>query len=116
MSNQNETKIEGLGDLAKKIILASLGSASIAKGLIKETSISKEILSNLLGKAEKTKDDLVEMLAREVSKFLGKVNVSEEVIKALKGLVINLTASVDFDEKKGGKPKATIKKSHVTKR
>ncbi|OGQ08160.1 MAG: hypothetical protein A3G32_08440 [Deltaproteobacteria bacterium RIFCSPLOWO2_12_FULL_40_28] len=116
MSNQNETKIEGLGDLAKKIILTSLGSASLAKGLIKETSIPKEILSNLLGKAEKTKDDLVEMLAREVSKFLGKVNVSEEVIKALKGLVINLSASIDFDEKKGGRPKTTIKKSHVSKK
>lgn len=92
-----------LTDLAKKVVSAGLGSAAIARDVVTDPKLRKEVLGSLLSKAEKHKDDLMEILAREVSKFLGKIDVSDEIRKALSGLIINLSASVNFQEKKKGK-------------
>lgn len=102
------------GDLAKKVVFASLGSASLAKNLVTDGTMQKQIISGLLGGVEKRKDELLNVLAKEVSNFLSKVNVGEEITKALKGLVVNLSATVDFSEKKGSK--TTLKKTTVKKR
>lgn len=105
-------------DLAKKIVYAGLGGASMAHNAVTDPSIPRELINTLLARAEKRKDEIMEILAREVSKFLGKINVSEELTKALKGLVINLHASIDFKDKKGKKgisPTATIHKASVDK-
>lgn len=88
-------------DLAKKIVVAGIGSAAMARDLVADTKIHRDLIDGLLSKAEKRKDELLEILAREVSKFLGKIDVSQEISKALKGLIIHLNATVDFQEKKG---------------
>lgn len=120
-TSSSTTKEESLswGDLAKKVVYTSLGSATMARDMLKEGNLSKELLTGILSKAEKRKEDIMEILAREVSKFLGKINVSEEISKALEGLVINFNASVDFKKKtdsKGLKPKTTIHQAEVKKR
>ncbi len=107
-----------LTDLAKKIVLTSLGSAAMARDVVKDSKKQKEVFVGLLSKAERTKDELMEILAREVTKFLGKISVADEITKALKGLVINLNASVDFKEKKGQKgvhPTTTIHSADISK-
>jgi len=106
-------------DLAKKVVFASLGSAAVARQAVKDSSLPREVLGSFLEKAEKRKEDILNMLAREVSKFLGKIDVSEEITKALKGLVINFQASIDFSEKKKGKrphSKTTIHKAEVKRK
>ncbi len=107
-----------LTDLAKKIVYASLGSAAMARAVVKDAPTQKKVMDSLLNRAEKTKDDLMELLARELTKFLGKVNVADEVSKALSGMVINLNASIDFKEKKGKgvRPRATIHKADIEKK
>lgn len=94
-------------DIAKKIVYAGVGSAVLAKEVVSDTN--RQMVSGLISRAEKRKDDVLEMLAREVSKFLAKINVSEELARALQGMIINLTASVEFKpkNKKGINP--TIK-------
>lgn len=105
-----------LTDLAKKIVFASIGSAAMARDVVTDSKLSKELFSGIMSKAEKRKDEIMEILAREVSKFLGKVNVADEITKALKGMVINLSASIDFKEKGGGiHPRGTIHKADVKK-
>lgn len=88
-------------DLAKKVVLTGLGSASFARDVVKDSKLHRDVYQAILSKAEKRKDEFLEILAKEVSKFLGKINVSDEIVKALSGLVIRLNATVDFDEKKG---------------
>lgn len=108
-----------LTDLAKKVVSAGLGSAAIARDVVTDPKLRKEVLGSLLSKAEKHKDDLMEILAREVSKFLGKIDVSDEIRKALSGLIINLSASVDFHEKKKGKgshPTTTVHSVNARKK
>lgn len=104
-----------LTDMAKKVIYASLGSASIAKNIFTNSSIQRELLGSLLSRAERTKDDLMEVLASEVSKFLGKVNIAEEVTRSLKGLIINLNASIDFDAK-NGRPSVKVKSARAKRK
>lgn len=114
MSKNEEKGGLSLTDIVKKVALASLGSASFAKDVITDRNKPKEMIFQILNRAEKTKDDIMEILAKEISKFLGKINVSEELAKALKDLVINVSASVDFGDKKGvTKSNVKIKKADV---
>ena len=105
-----------LTDLARKVVSAGIGSAAIARDVVTDPKLRKEVLGSILSKAEKHKEDLMGILAREVSKFLGKLDVSDEIRKALSGLIINLSASVDFQEKKkGGKPVTKVHSANVRK-
>lgn len=106
-----------LTEMAKRILMAGLGSAVQAKDMISDGRLQKELIGTVLLKAEKRKDELMEILAREVGKFLSKVKVSEEIAKALGGMVINLSATVDFTpSKKGSTPQVKINPPKITKR
>lgn len=103
-------------ELVKKVVFASLGSAAIAGQAVKDGKLHKEVIQNLKTKAGMAKEDLLDVLAHEVSRFLGKINVSEEIQKSLKGLVINLSATIDFDDKKKGlSPTIRVKKAKAKK-
>lgn len=105
-------------DLAKKMVYAGLGSAVMAREAVSNTQWQKDLVGGLLSALDKRKEDLMGILANEVSKFLGKINVSEEISKALQGLVINLNASIDFKNKKGKgiRPTTTVHHASATKK
>lgn len=115
--NNSEAQNSSWADLVKKVVYTSLGSASLAKEVLSESSLSKEVIKTIKERASKGKEGFLEILAKEVSNFLGRLNVSEEITKALKGLIINLSASVEFKEKKGKglHPKTTIHSATVDK-
>jgi hypothetical protein len=98
---KNKQESVSWSELVKKVVFTSLGSAAMAGKAVADSKVRGEVFSNVLSRAEKTKEDLMNVLAKEVSKFLGKINVSDEITKALKDLTINLTASLDFKDKKG---------------
>lgn len=116
----SDDKKQGLSltDLAKKIVLTSIGSAALAREVVRDGGTQKKVIGSILNRAERTKDEVMDLLARELNKFLGKINISEEVTKALRGLVINLNASIDFKDKKGEgvKPRGRIRKADVKKK
>ncbi|HBF13372.1 MAG TPA: hypothetical protein DDW49_08335 [Deltaproteobacteria bacterium] len=106
-------------DLAKKVVTTGLGSASFARDMVLNGEFQREIVASILTKLEKRKEDVLDILAKEVSKFLGKINVSEEVAKALQGLVIHLNASIDFNKKAHGKgvtPRVQVLKAKTVKK
>lgn len=105
-------------DLAKKIVYAGLGSASMAKSALTDSSFHKEFVSSVLTRLEQRKEEIMEILAREVSKFLAKIDVSKELANALKGLSINLDTTIDFKDKKGKgiSPRTTIRSANVRKK
>ena len=80
----------GITDIARKIFLASLGAVSMGERL------PKEAMNFILDQAERRKEDVVDRLAVEVSKFLEKLDVSQELKKALQGLEIDLQATLRF--------------------
>jgi len=116
MNSDQDKNGLSLTDIVKKIAMASLGSASLAKDVITDKKKPKEVIGTILLRAEKTKDEIMDLLAKEVSKFLGKINVSEELSKALKDLVINVSANIDFSGKQTTSSKVKIKKAEVKKK
>lgn len=91
---QESTNDKGkLADFAKKILLTGLGAVSMGERL------PKEAVGYLLEQAEKKKEDLVDRMAVEISKFLARLDVSQEIKKALRGLEIDVHATLRFSGK-----------------
>lgn len=89
MSRDRET----LTGRARKLLLTGLGAMTMGERL------PKEAVNFLLNQAEKKKEDLIERLAVEVSKFLEKLDISQELRKALRGLELDLHATLRFSGK-----------------
>lgn len=117
-SKQMANKSLSWSDLVKKVVYTGIGGAAMAKNIVTDSSLPRKMTVELLSKAERGKDEVLNILAREVSKFLEKVDVSKEISKALKGMIITLTASIDFKDKtgRGAKPDIKITKAKVEKR
>lgn len=101
-----------IADFVRKIVLASLGSAAMAGRALTDTTLPKDVLTGILSRAERTKEDVMAILASEVSKFLGKINVSDEIAKSLKGLIINFHATLDFKDRRSPQVKVHSVKTH----
>jgi hypothetical protein len=75
-------------------------------------SFSRDFLQALLERAGKHKDTLMDAVSTEVSKFLSKINIHEEVRKILEGMTIRLEATILYKDHQGKSiRKLTAKKS-----
>ena len=109
----------GLPDVAKRILLTGLGAIFMTEEGIRRSlgdmKMPKEAVGYFLYTILKQKDELLSLVGGELSKFLSKIKVHEEVQKALSGLQLHLDAKLTFDNKKGiqaHQPKIGVKKSH----
>lgn len=93
--DENNPEALGLTDIAKKILLTGLGAVSMSD------RIPKEALNFVMDQAEKRKEDVIERLALEVSRFLDRLDLSQEIKKALRGLEIDVHATLRFSGKDG---------------
>lgn len=102
-------------DLAKKILLTGVGAIFMTEDAIRKTlsdlKMPTDSVGGVMDALKKQKDEMLKLVAVELSNFLGKVKVHEELQKALKGLHVHLNADISFD-RKGDKTQAkvTIKK------
>lgn len=90
-------------DLFKKVVTAGKDTADLATGalsIMNPKDASKSVVEMMLSMVLKRKDELLEVLAKELSQFLSHLNVGEELSKVLKGFVVNLNATIDFEPKK----------------
>lgn len=102
-------------DLAKKILLTGVGAIFMTEDAIRKTlsdlKMPTDSVGGVMDALKKQKDEVLQIVAMELSNFLGKVKVHEELQKALKGLHIHLDADISFDRKADKtKAKVTIKK------
>ncbi|MBF0105164.1 MAG: hypothetical protein HQM16_07540 [Deltaproteobacteria bacterium] len=76
--------------------------------------LSRDLVNALTEKALRQKDLIIDVIAKEFSKFLSKVNIAEEAHKILDGATLNVQASLNF---KNQKPRtATMTFSHNGRR
>ena len=91
---------------AKKALLTSLGAIFMTeesiRNILGEMKLPKEAMGFVVDQAKKQKDDLVSVVAAEVSKFFSKINVHEEIQKALSHLHVHVDAKLSFSPK--GRP------------
>jgi len=101
-----EAKGSTLGDIARKVFLTGLGAVFMTeesiRNVLSEMKLPKEAVGYVFDQAKKQKDDLIFAVAGEVSKFFSKINVHEEIQKALSALQVHVDARLSFSPK--GKP------------
>jgi hypothetical protein len=98
-----ESKGSTLGDIARKVFLTGLGAVFMTeesiRGVLSEMKLPKEAVGYVFDQAKKQKDDLIFAVAGEVSKFFSKINVHEEIQKALSALQVHIDARLSFSPK-----------------
>lgn len=102
-------------DVAKKIA-GVIDSRAVGKGLAQVwdlKSLSKDLAVALGEIAIKQKDLVIEVLAKEFSNFLSKINIAEETKKIMDGMTLELSAKVHFDK---GKKSVSMSNKSETKR
>lgn len=110
-------KSGGLPEVARRILLTGLGAIFMTEEGIRKSlgdmKMPKEAMGYVLDTVLKQKDELLTLVGGELSKFLSKIKVHEEVQKALSGLQLHLDAKLTFDNKKihAHQPKIGVKKS-----
>ncbi len=104
----------GMTDMARKILLTGLGAIFMTEETIRkmlgDLKIPKDAMGYFLDTAVRQKDEMLGLIAAELSKFLSKVKVHEELQKALSGLQMHVDAKLSFDRKN----KTAISSPHVT--
>jgi len=112
-----EKKTGGMTEVARRILLTGLGAIFMTEEGIRKAlgdmKLPKDAVGYVMDTVLKQKDELLGMVASELSKFFSKVKVHEEVQKALSGLQLHLDAKLTFDQKKVhpvSAPKISVKK------
>jgi len=102
-------------DLARKILLTGVGAIFMTPETVKKTlsdlKLPTDAVSTLVDTVKKQKDEVLDLVAVELSNFFTKVKVHEELQRALKGMEIHLDAKISFDKKSPSpQAKVTVKK------
>ncbi len=118
MKEEQEKKGPSMTDLARRILLTGLGAVSMTEEGIRKSlgdmKIPKDAVTYLIETFKKQKDDILQLVGNEVTNFLSKIKVHEEIQKALSGLQLHVDAKINFDRKSrtgGTGSKLSIKKS-----
>jgi len=89
-------------DSLKKLFVTGLGAALMTEeGILKVLSDIKlpgDAKNFILSQAQKRKEDITRIIAKEVKSFLAKINIQEELRKSLAGLKIDIVATIHVDE------------------
>ncbi len=92
----------GMTELARKILLTGVGAVFMTEETIRKTlgdlKLPKDAVGSVVESLKKQKDDVLQLVAVELSNFFSKVKVHEELQKALKGMQIHLDAKISFDK------------------
>ncbi|MFO1520132.1 MAG: hypothetical protein U1F57_10795 [bacterium] len=104
--SETEGKGGSLSEMARKVILTGLGAIFMTEESIRnalsDMKLPKDAMGFVIDQAKKQKDDLISVVAAEVSKFFSQVKVHEEIQKALSALQVHIDARLSFTPK--GKP------------
>lgn len=73
------------------------------RGYLKEKKFPKEVVNLLLEGVSRKKDDAYSVVAKEVAKFLSKVDLTKEVTRFLENHHIQCQAKISFEPKTGVK-------------
>lgn len=93
------------GGLAKKVI-SPVDPDFIKRSLMQVwdiKAVTRDIVDGLVAKAVKQKDDVIAVVANEFSKFLQRINVSEELRRLTSDLSIHVDATIELNRRSNGK-------------
>ncbi len=106
-ATDNSPEIEDSPRLFRRLIDSGLGvllntSEEGEKVTVKPFALPKELINYLIGQADRSKSEIISLFGREFKRFLEATDLSEEVVKALSQMTIEVKAEVNF--KRSDKP------------
>lgn len=107
-----------INDVAKRLtgLVDGKSLAQILVQVLDLKSLSGDLMKLLTDRFIKQKDLMIDAMAVEFSKFLARINITEEAQKILEDMSINVTASINLQKKNkklvNGKVKKKKRPSH----
>ena len=103
-------------DTLRKILTTGIGAAlmteeSLSK-LLSDIKLPRDAKNYLVKQAQKRKSDLANIVAQELKGFLSRINIHEELHKALHGLRVDVEATIHVNRHG---PSIRVTKSRVVK-
>lgn len=109
--NKSESKVS---DAIKKIFTAGVSGALISEELIRsylsDAKIPKELLQMVLQGAQKSKDEISQRVAKEITNMLHKIDLVEEISKFAENHKFKISAEIEIEKKKTNENSSEIKK------
>jgi hypothetical protein len=104
-----------LGDLAKRALTTGIGAVFMSEETLRsqlsEMKLPKEAMGYVVSQADKTKRELVEVIARETRAFFARLEVEDMIGRALTGTTIEITTRVRILPKEGGGVALAVEKN-----
>ena len=95
-----------LGDLARKALMTGIGAVFMSeehlRGQLSEMKLPKEAMGYVMGTADKTKREIIDVVARETRAFLSRLEVEKMVGRVLVGTTIEINTRIRIMPKAGG--------------
>ena len=102
-----------LPELMKKALVMSLGAVFMTeeglRSILSDLKLPKEAVVYLAKQSERTKDEVLRIVATEFRRFLEHMDVTKELQKVLSGLALEVTTEIHFKrvDEEGRKVKPT---------
>ncbi len=95
----DENRLRGvIPELVRKVAVAGLGAVFMTeegiRALAGQLKLPREVLTYVLGQAERTKDEVGRVISEEVRRFLQSDRLRDEFLKLLAGMTIEVKAEV----------------------
>lgn len=95
-----------IGDLAKRALMTGIGAVFMSEESLKhqlsEMKLPKEAMSYVVGQADRTKKEIVGVIARETRDFLSKLEMDKVLARVLAGTTIEIQTRIKILPKEGG--------------
>lgn len=95
-----------LGDMARKALMTGIGAVFMSeeslRGQLSEMKLPKEAMGYVVGQADKTKKEIIDVVGREARSFFSKLEVDKVVGKMLVGTTIEINTRIRILPKEGG--------------
>lgn len=95
-----------LGDLARKALMTGIGAVFMSEDSLRsqlsEMKLPKEAMGAVINTADKTKKEIIDVVARETRAFLSRLEVEKMVGRILVGTTIEINTRIRILPKDGG--------------
>ena len=95
-----------LGDLARKALMTGIGAVFMSEDSVRtqlsEMKLPKEAMGAVINTADKTKKEIIDVIARETRAFLSRLEVEQMVGRILVGTTIEINTRIRIMPKEGG--------------
>lgn len=102
----NNNKDGKIGDILKKVLTTGVTAAFMTeesiRALLKDGSLPKEMVGNLLENAKNTKSEFVSSVKNELKSYLDKIDLTKEIDKIVEKYDFEVKATISLKKKKKG--------------